>query len=277
MAFLLLLLLASSTTTTTTAAVPCRPHPPASSPVMPPPILPPIQLRHRSRIRPRPLTAEAFSPFGDVIHNPRPDVHPSALPPAGAAALLPPNAVAANQGSAIQYRHASRVRNLYAQAPGRAASPVVSLFVCAARAPRAACPLRVLERHPFTTQTFAPVRSSARAYLVVVAPSLPAGELDERFPAPPAGGGLPGRGLPDLPRLRAFVATDAQAVTYGAGTWHAPMVALGAAGTTLDFVVSQFASGEADEDCQVVEVEGVEVEGVEVAGDHGARQGVSKL
>lgn len=67
--------------------------------------------------------------------------------------------------------------------------------------------------------------------------------------------------------LRAFVATDAQAVTYGAGTWHAPMVALGAPGTTLDFVVSQFMSGVAVEDCQLVDFEtrGREEPSVEVA------------
>ncbi|KAF3345269.1 Signal recognition particle 68 kDa protein [Verticillium dahliae VDG2] len=42
------------------------------------------------------------------------------------------------------------------------------------------------------------------------------------------------------------------AVTYGAGTWHAPMVALGPQGTSVEFVVTQFANGVADEDCQEV-------------------------
>lgn len=67
--------------------------------------------------------------------------------------------------------------------------------------------------------------------------------------------------------LKAFVATDAQAVTYGAGTWHAPMVALGPPGTTLDFVVSQFMSGVALEDCQLVhfETRGREAPRLEVA------------
>lgn len=69
----------------------------------------------------------------------------------------------------------------------------------------------------------------------------------------PTGEGLPGRGFPDLKRLRAFVATSSQAVTYGAGTWHSPMVVLGQTGTRLDFVVSQFASGVAVEDCQLLE------------------------
>ncbi|KAK2054123.1 hypothetical protein LY76DRAFT_597244 [Colletotrichum caudatum] len=61
--------------------------------------------------------------------------------------------------------------------------------------------------------------------------------------------------MPDLARLKAFVAYPGQAVTYGAGTWHAPMVALGPQGTAIDFVVTQFASGVAVEDCQEVELE----------------------
>ncbi|KHN99430.1 Ureidoglycolate hydrolase [Metarhizium album ARSEF 1941] len=204
------------------------------------------------------LTEEAFQPYGDVISNPRPDVHPSAF--SSRSASLPANAVSANQGFAIQYRNVSRVRNLYGQSPSGRADAVMSMFVCSARglSPLSAThdkfTVRLLERHPFTTQTFAPVASSARRYLVVVAPSLPPSGADRHLPAPEADG-LPGRGLPHLKALRAFVATDAQAVTYAPGTWHAPMVALGAPGTTLDFVVSQFASGVAVEDCQIVELE----------------------
>ncbi|UNI20594.1 Ureidoglycolate lyase [Purpureocillium takamizusanense] len=217
----------------------------------------------RVQVTAQPLSHEAFAPFGSVIANPRADVHPSAF--AAHAASLPANAFSANQGSAIQYRNVSRVRNLYAQAPsGGPGEPVFSMFVCAARelapapdstesAPEDLFAVKVLERHPFTTQTFAPVSSSAETYLVVVAPSLLPSEADEGLPVPQAGHDLPGRGLPDLSGMVAFVATNAQAVTYGAGTWHAPMVVLGEEGTTLDFVVSQSMSGVPDEDCQLVE------------------------
>jgi ureidoglycolate lyase len=56
-------------------------------------------------------------------------------------------------------------------------------------------------------------------------------------------------------------------VTYGPGTWHAPMMVLpplekevedghtGGTGT-IDFLVTQFANGVAEEDCQEVEYEG---------------------
>lgn len=204
----------------------------------------------------QPLSPAAFAPFGSVIANPRPDVHPAAF--AAHAASLPDNAVTANQGSAIQYRNVSRVRDVYAEAPSaRPGEAVVSLFVCAARPLRRAADddvfdVAVLERHPFTTQTFSPLASSASAYLVVVAPSLPPADGDRHLPVP-RDPDLPGRGLPDLSRLAAFVATSAQAVTYGAGTWHAPMVVLGEPGTTLDFVVTQSVSGVPLEDCQLIE------------------------
>lgn len=82
--------------------------------------------------------------------------------------------------------------------------------------------------------------------------------------------------MPDLSRLKAFVARGDQAVTYGPGTWHAPMVVLGE--KAVEFVVVQFASGVGEEDCQEVEVlgegggEGVSV----VVGDEavGAERGL---
>ncbi|KAM0254711.1 hypothetical protein ACHAQJ_006492 [Trichoderma viride] len=209
------------------------------------------------QITAEPLTHEAFSSFGDVISNPQPDVHPSSFD--AHASSLPPNAFSANQGSAIQYRNVSRLKNLYDQAPSGKGEPIMSIFVCAARGGAESSStganiyrVRHLERHPFTAQTFTPIKSTASTYLVIVAPSLPPSPEDQALPVP-AGDGLPGRGFPDLRRLRAFIATNSQAVTYGAGTWHSPMVVLGQAGTRLDFVVSQFASGVAIEDCQLLE------------------------
>ncbi|KAI0386872.1 hypothetical protein F5Y04DRAFT_242558 [Hypomontagnella monticulosa] len=244
-----------------------------------------------------PLTPAAFSPFGAVLTNPAPDIRPSAVTPQNISQTLPPatGAVSANQGSAIQYRAlAPPLRNLYAQAPSRKpAEPRTTMFVCGARelAPdpdpglqvhrrgkgkgkgRGKGPadsrdgglfqVSILERHPFTTQTFVPVGAGAEArYLVIVAPSLAPdqstipSDVDEKNLCAPMGPGLPGRGLPDLTRVRAFVATGAQAVTYGAGTWHAPMAALGPAGSAIDFVVVQFANDEPVEDCQEVALEG---------------------
>lgn len=64
---------------------------------------------------------------------------------------------------------------------------------------------------------------------------------------------------PDLNNIKAFIARGGQAVTYGAGTWHAPMVVLGQ--RRVDFVVVQFVNGVDEEDCQEAAFkEGVMVE-----------------
>ncbi|CAK7223511.1 hypothetical protein SCUCBS95973_005204 [Sporothrix curviconia] len=209
-----------------------------------------------------PLTAAAFAPFGDVIENPRPDVHPSqfasafgSLSPAAAAQIH--NPVSANQGSATKYQRVSGLADRYASGhspSGKSSEPLASMFVCAARtlsrdpagpSGSGLFSVTILERHPYTTQTFVPLSTQSAAdtrYLVIVAPNL-TGE-------PPAG--MSTTNPPDVRGLRAFVARGDQAVTYGAATWHAPMAALGTAGTALPFFVFQFANGVGPEDCQEV-------------------------
>lgn len=121
----------------------------------------------------------------------------------------------------------------------------------------------ILERHPYTTQTFIPLDLSSKrsihpyrdteqlepVYLVIVAPSL-AGKTAAAKSAD--GDSVLITDPPDLSNLKAFVARGGQAVTYGAGTWHAPMVVLGR--RKVDFVVVQFANGVEAEDCQEVTI-----------------------
>jgi ureidoglycolate hydrolase len=337
----------------------------------------------------KPLTPSVFAPFGEVIQNPYLKGNGNSKSGSAWSTLrgkqtkdknLPPyahDAVSANQGTAIKYKHVARPRNLYAQAPSRRpADLVVNMFVCSSRAlsdtrfppdppsssgssgsaskssssgdpqavsrrstlrsgsgsgsdaqqqqqqrqqqvgvqksgptedptaahasssdgggggqggageaankkpdsedpdrpaatsasasrpPNPPEPLlsspsyffnvSVLERHPFTTQTFIPLTSASSQYLVIVCPSRPPSRQDQTLPVPYVGADLPGSGFPRLSRAEAFVANAGQAVTYGAGTWHAPMVALGAEGETVDFVTVQFANEVAREDCQEV-------------------------
>ncbi len=212
-----------------------------------------------------PLESAAFSPFGKVIQNPNPKLN--VLDASRRSLNLPFGGGFANQGTAVKYQQVSPVTNLYDQAPSRQASnAAMSMFVCAARELEPGLPAKprgntfrvtVLERHPFTTQTFVPLTAEpVGRYLVIVAPSLPPTATDECFPVPATtnepGARLPGRGLPDVAHLRAFIATTEQAVTYGTGTWHAPMVALGEKGSAVTFVVMQFANHVAVEDCQEV-------------------------
>lgn len=204
----------------------------------------------------RPFTQSAFAPYGDVIQNPR----SSLLPPASASDLasLPHSPISANQGTAIKYQNPTRPRNLYADAPSRLREqPAVNIFVCRAhelkkggREGAGYFPVKLLERHPFTSQTFVPLAASAR-YLVIVAPTLPASGSDPALPTPRAPD-HPGGGMPDLSKLEAFVANGDQGVTYAAGTWHAPMAVIGAGDEKMDFVVVQFMNGVANEDVQEV-------------------------
>jgi ureidoglycolate lyase len=206
------------------------------------------------------LSRRTFCAFGTVIENPEPSLVPSPD-----LKSVPPNAVQANQGSALKYLNVTHMQNLYGLAPSQVqAKAVMNMFVCAPRllAPSQESrtdgmfPVEILERHPYTTQTFIPLglspsQAHRARYIVIVAPSLPPSSADQDLPVPvPASGSehLPGRGLPDLRKLKAFIANGSQAVTYGPGTWHAPMVAIGK--DPISFVVVQFANGVDNEDCQ---------------------------
>jgi ureidoglycolate lyase len=188
-------------------------------------------IRHNTFVEVNNISQDSFSPFGTVIENPVPSLVPSAQ-----ITKLPPNTVQANQGSALKYLDITLMRDYYGSAPSkRKATAVMNMFVCAPRELLPAeqkgleglFPVDILERHPYTTQTFIPLglsKSDARnaRYLVIVAPSLEPSPADESLPVPygtASGDQLPGRGLPDLTKVKAFIANGAQAVTYGAGTW----------------------------------------------------------
>lgn len=243
------------------------------------------------------LTQDAFGLFGTVVENP---VNASGR-------SQQPKVVEANQGSALKYMDVSHVTNYYHLAPSRKpARAVMNMFVCSPRQLQpstsgphaihqrtAKFPVRILERHPFTPQTFVPVGLSAQdqttAYLVIVAPTMSTTSKTTNRPPPYSqqaptrreslaeifAGARPspltnssdppsstasspgpqfpkGPGEPDLSRARAFLANGSQAVTYGPGTWHAPMVVLGA--KAIDFVVVQYVNDVGLEDCQEMEI-----------------------
>jgi ureidoglycolate lyase len=254
------------------------------------------------RVAVEPLTSETFESFGSVLEKPA-----SSLSGAATAG------VRANQGTAIKYADITNIENYYYLALSKKPSRVaVSMFVCSPRALRqegseSLLDINILERHPFTTQTFVPLgldRDSSEAqYLVIVAPTLPTNVSASRkdslsrpkpYPTPEtkgrAGGAKlkasvfsrarpspfdndqsppsssssnktklsKGAGMPDLSKVRVFVARGNQAVTYGAGTWHAPMVVIGT--RAVEFVVTQFVNGVESEDCQEVQIDGGSVD-----------------
>jgi ureidoglycolate lyase len=205
-------------------------------------------------IHPEPLTTPSFAPFGTAVISPLP---PSLSTIPTTAPLPPPlhpahqpHPVIANQSTAFKYSPISPLTNNYG--PSTNPKPQMSMFSCFPRRRLGhgnRFTVRILERHPFTTQTFCPLglaTENKRTYfLVIVAPSLDISVQGEE------GGALVER-PPDLKKLRAFVAHGGQAVTYAPGTWHAPMVVLGE--RRVDFMVTQFVNGLPNDDCQEVRI-----------------------
>ncbi|KAI4843636.1 ureidoglycolate hydrolase [Aureobasidium sp. EXF-8846] len=239
----------------------------------------------------QPLTQDAFAEFGTVVENPA----------SATGRSHKPKVVKANQGSALKYIDVSHVSNFYHLAPsGNPARAVMNMFVCSPRQLQSNSsssnttqestskfPVQILERHPFTPQTFIPLGLTAEdattSYLVIVAPTCKTTDQPLLYPqhvpkqqrswteifsrAQPSPFDkstrsssessqkpqLPkGPGEPDLARACAFLANGSQAVTYGPGTWHAPMVVLGA--KAIDFVVVQYVNDVGLEDCQEVDI-----------------------
>lgn len=207
-----------------------------------------------------PLSAKAFAPFGHVIEDPKQTSmhgeHNHAEP------------VQVNQGTALKYENVSPFDDFYEAAPSQCkAIAVINQFVCTPRRLRSvqaygrgwrgddvtsvAGPesepiiglydLTLMERHPYTTQTFIPIglasSNAETAFLVVVAPTLPTMQHTGDFP--------------DVSGVRAFFARGSQAVTYSAATWHAPMIVVGV--KPISFIVIQNSNGVAEEDCEEIE------------------------
>lgn len=194
-------------------------------------LVPPIGLAVTAAL----LTPSSFAPFGTVIQNPH---------AAAASATV-------NQGTASKHLQISPFTSSYAaDAPSKTpAAANINLFVCRPRQLLSdnvfSC--RILERHPYTSQTFIPIGLVAddetTAYLVIVAPT---DKTQEGRP-------------PVLGELKAFLCRGNQAVTYAAGTWHAPMIVLGK--REVEFVVLVHENGISGEDTQEVEItdEGIPV------------------
>lgn len=178
-----------------------------------------------------PLTPEGFRPYGGVISADH--------------QLKNVQSSAANYGTATKIHKVAPVVNNYKNASsGKEPTANWNIFRCSppkhlitnngngAKTYKS----KVLERHPFTTQTFLPMGQelSKKSYVVIVA------KTDESTP----------NKLPDPSEIRAFICKGNQSVTYGAGTWHAPMVVVDEEVSHIDFAVFIHENGVADEDVQ---------------------------
>lgn len=132
-------------------------------------------------IRAELLNPAAFAPFGDVVSSGMRDRGSSA-----------------NQGTALRFDWAARLEN-----KREGAKPNLAVF----RSTPQELPftVKLLERHPSSSQAFLPMLCSE--FLIIVAPSL-------------------SDGAPDVEKLRAFLCRSAQGINYRPGTWHHPIVAI---------------------------------------------------
>lgn len=156
-------------------------------------------------VTPTPRTPEAWAPFGAYI----------------GARATPPRF--GNQGRARVWDQLGALMNTR---PG--AAPNLGVFRTGPWV--GDVDVRMLERHPHSTQLFVPM--SAARYLLIVAPPGPA-------PAPD--------------RVVAFLAPGDVAITYHPGTWHHPLTALD---READFTCLVWEDGGAG-DCEMVPISGV--------------------
>jgi ureidoglycolate lyase len=112
-------------------------------------------------------------------------------------------AIGDRTGRPVNQGRAQRFGGTHALTHADGTTPVVDLY----RVETSELPFTVdcLERHPLSCQIFTPMRCAR--YLVIVAPT---NAVDK----------------PDIARALAFIGTREQAICYGAGVWHAPMIAL---------------------------------------------------
>lgn len=139
-------------------------------------------------LRPQPLTAAGFAPYGRVLQA-----------PAGATADTLPGAETVNAGTAQRLELVPDAR-----LGAGADRPVIALMRAQAR--RLPMALAGLERHRFGSQSFVPLAGLRRFVVVVARPG----------PAP---------GASDL---AAFVTDGTQGVWLAPGTWHHGLLALDA-------------------------------------------------
>ncbi|ODV78156.1 ureidoglycolate hydrolase [Suhomyces tanzawaensis NRRL Y-17324] len=176
------------------------------------------------------LSPESFAPYGGVMSADQ--------------QIQRAQSSAANYGTAVKLHKVAPIVNNYAHSPNtQPATANWNIFRCSA--PRKLITnqgtfkiynSKVLERHPYSTQTFIPMGQHADqvSYIVIVALT------DESSP----------QKLPDPTTVKAFLCRGNQSVTYGAGTWHAPMVVIDESVKHIDFAVLIHENGVADDDCQ---------------------------
>lgn len=130
----------------------------------------------------------------------------------------------ANMDTAKRFNHLCNVENLRADK----ANLNLCIFRCSPLQ-QLPLPLKLLERHQFSTQVFMPMTSDCK-YLAIV---------------------CLGGDKPDLKTLSAFIVEGSCGISYYPGVWHYPMTALD---SPIDFSCLVY-ENESKEDCEVVNLD----------------------
>lgn len=179
-----------------------------------------------------PLTPEAFAPYGGVISADH--------------QIKSVTSTAANYGTAVKIHKVAPIVNNFKDCPsGKEATANWNIFRCSfpknsivtEAKNELVYKAKVLERHPFSTQTFIPMglELSRNSYLVIVAKS-------DKDTLPTS--------LPEPSSIKAFICKGNQSITYGQGIWHAPMVVIDDDSPHVDFAVFIHENGVDNEDVE---------------------------
>lgn len=183
-------------------------------------------------VKAEPLTPEAFASFGGILSADH--------------QIQNVQSSAANYGTAVKIHKVAPIINDYAKCPsGKEATANWNIFRCSIPGHLIesksegvfSYASKVLERHPFSTQTFIPMGQdlARKSYLVIVA------ETDTSTSP---------SNYPDPASVRAFICRGNQLITYGQGVWHAPMVVVDEKCQHIDFAVLIHENGVENEDVE---------------------------
>ncbi|OAQ27800.1 Allantoicase, partial [Linnemannia elongata AG-77] len=166
-------------------------------------------------IEAEPITKEAFAPWGQVIEVPTYD----------------PNSIKVNQGTAQKFSHIGYFSNLRSYALNdEPAVANIAIFQCYKPIETKDIGVRLLERHPYSSQMFVPMGGDGNGGFVVVVAKDRTSD-----------------GNPDLSTLKAFTVANSQGINYKPNVWHHPMIVTG---RPVTFLTITHESGVGRDDCE---------------------------
>ncbi|KAF9283226.1 Allantoicase [Mortierella alpina] len=183
----------------------------------------------------QPITKEAFAPWGQVIEKPSYD----------------PNSIKVNQGSAEKFSQIGQFANWRSYAlndeaivengnksldktpPGpdvKLATANIAIFSCYKPVETRDIGVRLLERHPYSSQMFVPMGGDGNGGFVVVVAKDRTSD-----------------GMPDMSTLKAFTVKNSQGINYKPNVWHHPMIVTD---RPVTFLTITHESGVGKDDCE---------------------------